>query len=126
MRRGVLLIAVLVVSGFAIDALADATMSRETPVDPSSHLEVVIEARVVREPNMSLHDVLYALVTTCRTQVDARADDAGLVEIDDDRFRIVITPAVNESDRRQLHGCIEDARVQHLQAEVLSMRQLGG
>lgn len=99
--------------------LRDATMSRETPVDERRDLAVQVRAQVVDEPPGVLPGMVRALLDVCRLEVDA--DLVVFDSVDADEFRFVLSPTLNESDRRQLHGCLEDARIQHLQLDVLRM-----
>lgn len=123
MRNALTTLAVLVLAGLAVPLLADATMSRETPVDPQSKMEIVLVARASHEPHDTLTEMARTLFVGCRLQASSRLEEDGFRHLAEDRYRFVIAPSLNESDRRQLHGCLEDARVQHLQADVLSMRE---
>lgn len=59
-----------------------------------------------------------ALVDVCRLEV--YADLITTDRLDADEFLLMLSP-LNDSDCRQLHGCLEDTRVQHLQLDVLRM-----
>ncbi|MDP9072435.1 MAG: hypothetical protein M3N68_14350 [Actinomycetota bacterium] len=65
-----------------------------------------------------------ALFMACRLQVTVDLVEQAFERVSPSAFRFVVQPALNESDRRQLHGCLEDARLEHLQLDVLAMRQL--
>lgn len=120
MRSGLALVAVLAVLAAGIVLLRAATMTRHTPVDPRLELAAVVRADVVREPRTALAPMTRALVDVCRLAVDAALVDLG--RLDRDEFRLVLRPTLDESDRRRLHGCLEDARIEHLQLDVLEMR----
>ncbi len=124
MRSALAWLAVLLVAGVGIPVLAEATMSRRTPVDPDSAMEVVLRVRISHEPENSAIEMARTLFAGCRLQVPATVDETGFKRLGSDRFRFVITPGLNQSDRRQLHGCLEDARLQHVQANVLHMREI--
>lgn len=119
-RRAAASAVLLVLVGLGIARLADATVSRDTPVDERLDLSVVVRATTVDEPAQAVDELTAALVAVCRTDVGAEL--AGFSRLDADEFRFVLSPTLDESDRDQLHGCLEDARVQHLQLDVLAMR----
>ncbi len=110
--------------GIAIPILANATMSKRTPVDEGSTMEVIMTARISHEPQNSIGEMARTLFATCRLQVPAVVHEEGFRRLATDRFRFVIQPSLNESDRRQLHGCLEDSRLQHLQADVIAIREI--
>lgn len=124
MRRVVVWMAFLLVTGSAIPMLAEATMSKKSPVPRGSRLEVVLNAETSHEPKNTAAEMARTLFAGCRLQVPARVAESGFEELGGNRFRFVLEPTLNDSDRRQLHGCLEDARLQHLQADVLSMGDL--
>lgn len=121
MRQPLAIVVVLAVLGAAIVVVRAATMARETPVDPRLELAVVLRAHAVREPPGAIEPMTRALVEVCRLGVDTQLVDAGYRRLDPDEFRFVLRPALNDSDRRRLHGCLEDARVEHLQLDVLRL-----
>lgn len=122
MRRPLAILAVLAVLGAGIVLLRAATMARDTPVDPRRDLVVVLRAHVVREPPGAIAPMTRALVDVCRLGVDTQLVDDGYRRRDADEFRFVLRPALDHSDRRRLHGCLEDARVEHLQLDVLRLQ----
>jgi hypothetical protein len=119
LRRGVVPGLVMLVLAAGILMLRDATMSRATPVDEQRDLAVQVRAHVTDEPPEVVPGMVRALVDLCRLQV--YTDLVAADRLDADEFRFVLSPTLNDSDRRQLHGCLEDARVQHLQLDVLRM-----
>lgn len=119
LRRGVVPGLVVLVLAVGILMLRDATMSRETPVDEQRDLAVQVRAHVLDEPPGVITGMVRALVDVCRLEVYTKLVAAD--RLDADEFRFVLSPTLNDSDRRQLHGCLEDARVQHLQLDVLRM-----
>lgn len=124
MTRVVGVVVLLGVVAFGVQRLALATMSRDVPTDPGSRTEVVVEADAVREPHYGLLEMTRALFMACRLQVTVDLVEQAFERVSPSAFRFVVQPALNESDRRQLHGCLEDARLEHLQLDVLAMRQL--
>ena len=112
----------VVVAAVAVVAAREGTMSRHRTMPPDSTMEVVVEA----ERNVGytgLEELVVALFQVC--QLEVATDPVGAPARDGDRFTFVVRPALDDTDRRQLHGCIEDARIDHLQAGVVHMRRLG-
>lgn len=122
MGRGLVLgiAAMLVAAGIFV--LRDAVGSRTTPVDERRDLAVQVRAHVGREPSGLVDDMAAALMGVCRLEVNRAL--VAVSRIDADEFRFVLRPTLNESDRRQLHGCLEDSRIQHLQLDVLRVESI--
>jgi hypothetical protein len=121
---GALVAVVLVAIG--VWTVRDATMSEHTFQDPGSRLEVVVESRTNgSEPGQLLAEYTRAKVRFCRTEV-AHSDLAGELEAAGapGRFRFVLRPTLDDSDRRQFRGCMEDWNLDHVQVDVVSMMDL--
>ncbi len=124
MTRVVSVVVLVGVVALGVQRLALATMSRDVATEPSSRTEVVVRAAAVREPHYGLLEMTRALFLACRLQVTVDLVERAFERLSPATFRFVVQPALNESDRRQLHGCLEDARLEHLQLDVVAMRQL--
>jgi hypothetical protein len=71
------------------------------------------------ERGQTLDEMVAALVLTCRLEVSS--DLVGeVVAVGEDRFRAVLSPALDETNRRQFRGCVEDWTVDQLQTDELS------
>jgi len=118
------LVALAVVAG--VLALRERTMTRHEPGRPGTATEVVVRARVRgATPRSAPDEFAAALLLACRLEVDA--EPAGPMERPGpgvQRYRLVLEPALDEFDERRLHGCLEDARLDHVQLEVVSLRPL--
>lgn len=101
-------------------ALRDATLSTHRTMDPDSRVELVVKASSHRaERGQSLDEMVEALLLACRLEVTA--DLEGPVEDEGDgRFRAVLRPDLDDTDRRQLRGCIEDWSIDQLRADVVA------
>ena len=101
-------------------ALREATLSTHGRIDPSTQVEVVIQARTEGgERGQTLDEMVEALLLTCRLEVTA--DIAGPIRDEGDgRFRVALAPALDQTDRRQLRGCIEDWTIDHLLVDVVA------
>lgn len=113
--------------GTAVHLLREATQSTHYRTSPDSRLVVVVEARSNRaEPTQSLAELTAAHLSTCRLEVAADIDGAvEPVAGTDDRFRVVLSPALDSTDRKQFEGCVEDWYLDHLLARVVSMEDGG-
>ena len=97
-----------------------ATMSTNTDPVSGTRTEVVVEAAKRREPAYTLEELTTALVTSCRIYVDSQVVEP-VTPVGTARYRVVFYPALNDSDQRELHGCLEDARLDHVLLDVVSM-----
>ena len=109
--------------GVGIYYVRAATIGRDTPEGAGSSLEVIVQASTVREPTTSLEEMARALVDVCRLQVDTTVIEDRFRQLSDDVFRFVLRPKLIPRDQRQLRGCLEDTRVQHLVLDVLTMQE---
>lgn len=105
-----------------VSALREATLSTHEPVDPGSRVEVHISARAEGgEPGQSLGEMVDSLLLTCRLEVTADLAEP-VREEEEGRFRAVLEPALDETNRRQFKGCIEDFTIDHLRADIVGWR----
>ena len=107
----------------AIVALRETTMTRHTPVDPSTEMEVVLHASSNVE-HASLGEMVEALFATCQLEV-ATNPTGPPTPLGGATYLLTMSPALDESDQRQLVGCLEDAMLDRLQASVLSIDEPG-
>ncbi len=98
-------------------ALREATLSTHEPVPPGSTTEVRFDAATRGgEQGQTLDEMVSALVLTCRLEVSS--DLVGDVEpIGDDRFLAVLSPQLDETNRRQFRGCVEDWTIDQLETD---------
>jgi zona occludens toxin (predicted ATPase) len=115
---------VVVIIGVVV--LREQTMTRDEPGVAGTATEVVVRATTRNaEPTTTNAELTAALVSTCRVEVKAEpVSDLERVSAEDHRYRLVLAPALDEFDQRQLHGCLEDAAINHLQVKVVALRQL--
>jgi hypothetical protein len=101
-------------------ALREATLSTHQPVAPGSSTEVQFEAATRHgERGQSLAEMAHALVLTCRLEVSS--DLVGEVQaVGEDRFRAVLEPSLDQTNRRQFRGCVEDWTVDQIQTHQLT------
>jgi len=111
----------LVVGALAVGALREATLSTHEPIAPDSEVELVVSADTRGgEPGQTLVEMVDAQLRTCRLEVNS--DVIGEVEaLGDGRFRAVLAPAMDETNRRQFRGCVEDWHIDHVTLSVVSL-----
>jgi hypothetical protein len=104
-------------------ALREATLSTHEEVDARETQLVVSGQTKGGEKNQTLSEMVQAQVLSCRLEV--QSDLAGPVErLGDDRFRAVLVPALDDSNRRQFRGCLEDWVIDHVQLDVEELTQI--
>lgn len=107
--------------------LRGATMSTHEPVDPTSRLAVTIDADShLSETGQGLREMAAAKVAMCRLEVRT-SDPVGPLEVvgdDRTRFRFVLQPSLDDTDRKQFRGCMEDWNVDQLLVDVLRMQEV--
>ncbi len=104
-------------------ALREATLSTHEAVS-AREVEFVVSARTAGgEQGQTLAEMVEAQLLTCRLEVNS--DLAGPIEpLGDGRFRALFVPAMDETNRRQFRGCVEDFVVDHLQIDVLEINEI--
>lgn len=121
------LVALVVVAliGGGIWQLRSETMSTHVQMPPDSRLAVTVDAESHgSEPGQSLLEMVSAKVAVCRLEVGT-SDPVGALEPGPDgRFRFVLQPSLDSTDRVQFRGCMEDWNVDHLLIDVVEMREV--
>jgi hypothetical protein len=107
---------------FGVLSLREATLSTHGRVDPDSRIELVLHAETHRpEPRQTLPEMVEALLLSCRLEVSS--DLVGpIVAEGDGRFRAVLKPELDATNRKQLTGCLEDWTIDSFRAEVVQFR----
>ena len=122
---GLLVAAVLL--GVGVYALREATESRHYETHPDSRSIFVVDASTNRSAEShSAREMTVAQVTLCR--LETPSDPVGPIEpLDDDptRFRVVLQPDLDETDRRQFEGCVEDWLLDHVRLRIVSAERSG-
>jgi hypothetical protein len=113
----------LAIGGVAVLALMEATLSTHDRVDRSSITVVVVRAQIHGEEySQTLEEMVEALLLTCRLEVSSDLDGEPEPHArGDGTFRVVLAPGLDDTNRRQLRGCLEDWTVDHLRVDVLRL-----
>ena len=116
--------AALVIGVVGVVALRDATLSTHQPVRPDSRIELVVHVRTHGlERGQTAAEATEALVLTCR--LDVNSDPDGPIEdLGDGRFRAVLRPSMDATDRRQFRGCLEDWNRDRVLIDVVRLAEL--
>ena len=111
----------LTVGVLGVGALREATLSTHQPVPDDSEITVVVRAHVRGgEPSQTLAEMVEAQLYECRLEVTS--DVVGAIDhLGEDEFRAVLAPSMDETNRRQFRGCLEDWKVDHLSLDVLEL-----
>jgi hypothetical protein len=114
----------LVVGVIAVLSLKEATLSTHRKVTEADRTVIVLHASVHGEEHrQTLNETVEAVLVACRLEVssDLEADPRPL---GDGRFEASLVPALDETNQRQLRGCLEDWTLDHLKVDVLSVESL--
>jgi hypothetical protein len=108
-----------------IFALRDATLSTHERMKPGSQLELVMDVRTHGgEHGQTVAEMSSAILLNCRLEVSS--DPVGQMnDLGNGRFRAVLTPALDTTDRRQFRGCLEDWTLDQVRVDVVRLDELG-
>lgn len=122
MKHAAIALALAIAASFGIDALADRTQDRADrhPAGRYSDLIVRVSTRGARTPPPVAAMGLWG---ACQGTVPSRLVD-GPLALGENRFRLRLRPALGEHAKRRLHGCLEDATIDRVQAKVLEVRSI--
>jgi hypothetical protein len=114
----------LAIGMLAVLALREATLSTHHRVSLDSRTELIVTARARgAETTQSLQEIVEAQVQACRLEVNS--DVVGeIAATDDGQFRAVLRPSMDETNRRQFRGCLEDWLLDHVRLDVVTLQDL--
>ena len=113
--------------GFAVQWAVDETLTRHTPVDPGSHLIVVVRAERHDAAEHGEADLVEAVMDLCQLEVGGSVEEGDAVALGRDLGTGSCSrPSLDEADQRQLRGCVEDLRIDHFLATVEEMAHGAG
>jgi hypothetical protein len=114
----------LIVGAVAVLALREATLSTHEKVTDADRTRVVLDARIRNEEhNQTLAETVQAVLLACRLEVssDLEADPEPL---GGGRFVATLTPPLDETNRRQFRGCLEDWTLDSLLVDVVVLESI--
>lgn len=107
----------VVILGVGVVALRDATLSTHQSVPSDSSIELIFRiASHGAESGQTVDEIAEALVITCRLEVTS--DPGSIERLEGQRFRVILRPSMDATDRRQFRGCLEDWTIDHVRADV--------
>jgi hypothetical protein len=101
-------------------ALREATLSTHEPVE-AEEMELVVSATSRNaERGQTVAEMVEAQLLACRLEVTS--DLVGPIEeLSDGNYRAVLAPAMDETNRRQFKGCVEDWMIDGVRLGVVSL-----
>ena len=116
------LVAAAVIVGLTVQVLAEATQSRpDASARPASTSILVAVDQKTGEPVL---DTAAALWVACRPVLPARNRPAVRLRAEGDAVLFVLEPGIRDLTTRRLTGCLADATLASVRAEVLEVRHL--
>jgi hypothetical protein len=119
MKRAAIWLGVAVLIALSVDALGDLTQNRPDVWVAGSRSEIVVE---LRERNISASplEAAQSLWAVCQGTISHELVPPGVVPLADGRFLTTTDPALGKNSWRRLKGCLEDATIDKVIANVVS------
>jgi hypothetical protein len=116
----------VVVGVIAVVALREATLSTHEEVAPDSQIEVVVTGRLRGDAEgQTMEELVESQLLACRLEVSS--DIVGEIEAQPDgSYRAVLAPALDQTNRRQFRGCLEDWKIDQFQLDVIRLAEVEG
>ena len=124
MTRWIVALLAVAATAVGVVALRAELMTVHTPMPPGSQTSFVVVADT-REARRHLPEMTRSLVSVCRLLVNSDVVEQSFQARPGGEFRFSVTPGLDEFDVREMRGCLQDARVQHLLVDVLEVRTSG-
>ncbi len=123
MKRAAIILLGMAALAVFVDVLGDLTQDRPDTVVPGARSEIVLDLRTQDYLGSPL-SAAQGLWGACSGTVTQQLLDPGVVDLGEGRYRLVTDRAVGEHSWRRLQGCLEDATIDRVTAEVVSKRDL--
>lgn len=126
MNRVVVLSIVALVTAAGVDALGDLTQNRPDPHPPPGARGLIVLDVATRQGDAHDH-AAETLWHTCHATLDRPLTTPGIVSTGkgalphSERFHLVTSRTIGEHESKRLHGCLEDAVTDHVQAHVVTI-----
>lgn len=120
LARAALTVALICGIGLGIDELADATQTRMHR--SRAGVQTVIELQLQGQLAAAIPErVVTSLWQGCAGTLRRNLGDPVVTHLGDSRFRLVLPADLGVSTSRRIHGCLEDAALDRVQATVVSL-----
>ena len=123
MKRVALILVGMAALAVFVDILGDLTQDRPDKVVAGARSEIVLELRTKDYLGSPL-SAAQGLWGACSGTVTQQLIDPGVVDVGGGHYRLVTDRAVGEHSWRRLQGCLEDATIDRVTAEVVTKRDL--
>lgn len=120
LKRVALAVAVVCVLGWGVDELADATQSRPHQAQAGVHTVVELELHG-QLASASPERVVTSLWETCTGTLRRNVPRPVVTRLTPSRFRLEVAADLGESTGKRVHGCLEDAGLDQVQAGVVRL-----
>lgn len=124
MKQAVVILILAVVGAVALDVIGDKTQTRPDVVRPGSTSEVIFSLR--SKMARDRHVTAEGLWGACQSTVNSRLADPGVVRLSETTFRLTLAPEVGDHARTRLTGCLEDATLDRVMGDVISITNRHG
>ena len=119
MKQAAIFLVLAVVGAIALDVIGDKTQTRPDVVRVGSSSEVVFELRTkMRRDRQVTAEGLWG---ACQGTTNSRLVEPGVVRLSESTFRITLAPELGHHVRTRLSGCIEDATLDRVLGNVISI-----
>lgn len=118
MKKPLVWLVAMLLASVAVDALGDLTQSRPDHRVPGSFttLRYSVETRGYRRGETAAAEALWAVC-----MANARGEVTGGPRRAGDAYEVEITPALGKNSRKRLVGCLEDATLDRVLADVIAV-----
>jgi hypothetical protein len=122
LKQAAVILVLAVIGAIAIDVIADMTQTRPDVVRVGSTSEVVfsLKSKMDRDRRFTAEGLWGA----CQSTVKSRLVEPGVVQIAESTFRLTLAPELGHHARTRLKGCIEDATLDRIVGNVISITNL--
>ena len=121
--RAAVTVAVVCGLGLGIDELADATQTRAHRL--RTDVRTVIDVELQGQLAAAIPErVITSLWQACAGTLRRNLADPVVTHLDGSRFRLELPADLGVSTSRRIHGCLEDAALDRVQAEVVTLTSI--
>lgn len=119
MKQAAVILALAVLGAIALDVIGDKTQTRPDVVRVGSTSEVILELRskMARDRQITAQGLWGA----CQGTTNSRLVEPGVVRLSESRFRLLLAPELGHHARTRLTGCLEDATLDRVIGNVISI-----